>query len=751
MKTVSRAYKKSMKQILRNPSFVKIVFQNIDTSAATDGEWEDNGHEPFSELETLNYERTYGRTFATLELNRWALDGGLDIYNGNPVTDGFVSDIMSDTDGLFSTVPSLTREFTAIHSMAGLTVSFDTRCGEYPVILVVEFYLSGTLVDTLIMQNLTGSYITVSHPVAQYDKIVIYPTAILPQRRFRMECVLFGVTRQYENNEIISTAQSHDVDPLSRRLPDERFSFTILDFEHNYDPDNPQGIYAYVEEKSPVSITFGYQLSEGNIEWVKADRYLLNAKPSTRNDRVTFNATGLIGSMTDNYYKDVVGTKNLYDLAEAVLMDAGLTLTPSGAHPWKIDESLKTMYTTAVLPVNTHMSCLQLIAHAARCKLYTDDDNIIHIEPFTITMLERYNGTTSDNGHESFSEWESVDAGNTSDKSYTTLELNRWVLEEENQQEIVPDENADKLGYIGNGVSNANGSYGTLPVITRVFDNYCNLNALRIQFDTSADEWVRSLRVQYYRDSTLIDTQTVTDIDESEVSVTSALANEINRIEISILSASPYRRCRITKMCYRTSDFYLDFTTISERSQVITKIDQLKSISVSQYSYLVGDEAITLYNETTEETKLHVEFAQPAQNVQINVSGGTLESSEIYGRAVDLVMSAGTKTVTITGVPLTESVVTINTTVNATGEVDIEENPLITNEAMRIALTNHVIGYLSMRNTYDMSYRGNPEIEVGDLIGMQTRYTDDMPVLVLTDEITFNGALRGQIKAKGLN
>ena len=56
-----------------------------------------------------------------------------------------------------------------------------------------------------------------------------------------------------------------------------------------------------------------------------------------------------------------------------------------------------------------------------------------------------------------------------------------------------------------------------------------------------------------------------------------------------------------------------------------------------------------------------------------------------------------------------------------------------------------------MRNTYDMSYRGNPEIEVGDLIGMQTRYTDDMPVLVLTDEITFNGALRGQIKAKGLN
>lgn len=95
MKSVSDAYKSSMKQILRNRSFVRITFQNIDTSASSDGEWVDNGHESFSELETLNYERIYGRTFATLELNRWSLDGSLDTYNGQAVTDGFVSSYMS--------------------------------------------------------------------------------------------------------------------------------------------------------------------------------------------------------------------------------------------------------------------------------------------------------------------------------------------------------------------------------------------------------------------------------------------------------------------------------------------------------------------------------------------------------------------------------------------------------------------------------------------------------------------------------
>ena len=152
---------------------------------------------------------------------------------------------------------------------------------------------------------------------------------------------------------------------------------------------------------------------------------------------------------------------------------------------------------------------------------------------------------------------------------------------------------------------------------------------------------------------TLIDTQTVTDIDEVETFITSDLALQINKVVITVLSTAPYRRVRVGRMYYRTSDFFLDFTTITERTQVVTKIDQLKSVSVSQYSYIVAEEAITLYHEQTQEETLHVEFAQPAQDVSISVEGGEVISSEIYGMAVDMVLSAGMKTVTISGVPLT--------------------------------------------------------------------------------------------------
>lgn len=50
--------------------------------------------------------------------------------------------------------------------------------------------------------------------------------------------------KKFGNDDIVSIKESHDVDPLSRRLPQETMQFVLLDYEHNYDPDNPKGIYA---------------------------------------------------------------------------------------------------------------------------------------------------------------------------------------------------------------------------------------------------------------------------------------------------------------------------------------------------------------------------------------------------------------------------------------------------------------------------------------------------------------------------
>lgn len=748
MKSVSNAYKASMKAMLRNRSYVRITFGNVDTTAATDGEWESNGAASISEFETVDYAYQYGDTYVSLELNRWALDGkSLLVPTGEDVQDGFISSLMSDAEGNFTTPPVITREFSLKHIFPGLTLTFDTRQQEWPLEVTADFYLNGAVVDTQTV-SITSVQTTISTTATEVDKVTITFDRCLPYRRPRLENVLYGLNVQFVNKDIVSTQQKHDVDPLSRRLPTETMQFTILDYEHKYDPDNPAGIYAYVDKNSPIEIQFGYELPDGSVEWIKPDNYVLNAKPSAQNNQATFNGTGLIGSLTGTFYKSKLGSKSLYDMAQEVLLDAGLTLTEQGTNPWEIDEALKDMFTTAALPIDTHMNCLQLIAHAACCRLYTDDDNIIHIRPFGVTVIGIYNGVWADNGHVWFSEWDTIDKGNTAENTYVTFELNRWTLGGDSQI-ILPDSNAGQRGYISEAITGADGSFSNPPVFTKTFDVPHDLPILAIRFDTVLDEFPGAVQVKYYHDDTLLDTQTAT-IDSVEVYVSSNLAIECTKIEVTMIGNLPYRRGRVTKVYYRETDFTLDFTSIGENSQKISKIDELKSVSVARYSYTASNDASTLFEGTTTETELHVEFSGLAQDVQISVSGGTLVSSNIYARAADLVLSSGTKTVTITGKTLTENSVVVSYPVAQSGEIDKEENPLITNDTMCQALANHVKSYLQMRNTYEANYRGNPEMEVGDIIGLQTLYTDEMDALILVDEITFDGSLSGKMTVKGL-
>ena len=748
MKSVSNAYKASMKAMLRNRSYVRITFGNVDTTAATDGEWESNGAASISEFETVDYAYQYGDTYAALELNRWALDGKtLIVPTGEDVQDGFISSLMSDGEGNFSTPPVITREFSLKHIFPGLTLTFDTRQQEWPLEVTADFYLNGEVVDTQTV-SITSVQTTISTTATEIDKVTITFDRCLPYRRPRLENVLYGLNVQFVNKDIVSTQQKHDVDPLSRRLPTETMQFTILDYEHKYDPDNPAGIYAYVDKNSPIEIQFGYELPDGSVEWLKPDNYVLNAKPSAQNNQATFNGTGLIGSLTGTFYKSKLGSKSLYDMAQEVLLDAGLTLTEQGENPWEIDNALKNMFTTAALPIDTHMNCLQLIAHAACCRLYTDDDNIIHIRPFGVTVIGIYNGVWADNGHVWFSEWDTIDKGNTAENTYATFELNRWTLGGDSQI-ILPDSNAGQRGYISEAMTGADGSFTNPPVFTKTFDVPHDLPVLAIRFDTVLNEFPGAVQVKYYHDDTLLDTQTAA-IDSVEVYVSSNLAIECTKIEVTMIGNLPYRRGRVTKVYYRETDFTLDFTSIGENSQKISKIDELKSVSVARYSYTTSNDTSTLYEGTTTETELHVEFSGLAQDVQISVSGGTLVSSNIYARAADLVLSSGTKTVTITGKTLTENSVVVSYPVAQSGEIDKEENPLITNDTMCQALADHVKSYLQMRNTYEASYRGNPEMEVGDIIGLQTLYTDEMDALILVDEITFDGSLSGKMTVKGL-
>lgn len=284
----------------------------------------------------------------------------------------------------------------------------------------------------------------------------------------------------------------------------------------------------------------------------------------------------------------------------------------------------------------------------------------------------------------------------------------------------------------------------------RHFDVKHDIATLTIEFDNILNEYPYTIRAVFYEDSTVKDDQTITGITNYAVTITSNDARDINRIEISVLAMLPNYRIRVNRMGFYETDFTVDFNSIKEHTNKITKLEKLKNVNVNEYSYASQGSSSTLFQSTTTATTLHAEFGV-ASNVAISVSGGTLVSSTIYAQAADMVLSSGTKTVTITGIPQTEAFVTHTYNYNAVGDDDNEENPLITNETMADALAQHISDYLQLRNTYDFSYRGNPELECGDIIGVETDFASESYGLVLKDTLSFSGAWSGTLTVKGLD
>ena len=187
-------------------------------------------------------------------------------------------------------------------------------------------------------------------------------------------------TYTFTDKDIASVSKKEDVDPLSRRVPKETLSFSIFDFDGDYNPSNPIGKWSKLDENSKITIQFGFEISKGTIEWLSPDYYILDARPTVSSGVATFTASSELCKLTNKYYKGIYSNSNLYDLAVSVLEDAGIN-----SQNYEVDNSLKNMLTNAPLPVSTHLNCLQLIAHAARCTLKTVS-GVIKIEPFSSTI-----------------------------------------------------------------------------------------------------------------------------------------------------------------------------------------------------------------------------------------------------------------------------------------------------------------------------------------------------------------------------
>ncbi len=394
MYNVSDTYKEEILKPLREYSYIKIALGIINPESEGNETITTNGEQEYSDAtkildDTYVLEPNfYGRVYENgidLSGDRLLLDQSEDL-----VYQGYVSSHISNEFGVFEDKPMITIDFSEYVSFAGLTFTFDTYTGNHCSNITLKCYLDGELTqETSHTMSNALDYVQQGLPSGDgvLNKLeIIFDKTNKPFRDISLANLILGLSKRFEGADLKSANFVKDVDVITTKLPIESLSFTILDKSKEYNPENPTGLWEYLEEGQPITAELGYQLSDDSVEWVNMGTYYTQGVikvTSSHIPKVTFSAVSLLNSLTDSYYKGVYYEEGitLYEAAELMMEDLNLTLNADGSKKWKFNQEVMSKYTINIpLPYLTYRENLQLIASACMCVLYTDRDGCIVID-----------------------------------------------------------------------------------------------------------------------------------------------------------------------------------------------------------------------------------------------------------------------------------------------------------------------------------------------------------------------------------
>ena len=368
MYPVTAKWKEETEQTLRNPSYVRIVFGVTDPDAPGLSTQTDNGHLPYSDVDSVDVGTTAPSTYQTLERNRFILDGKNPLPpESNPIYQGYAGLTISGDAGTYTVQPLVKISFGDYVQFPGLTFQFDDSMGDYPnSFRILAKKDSVSVFDKTYSPDTT--YWEMADQIPLCNELSFYwLNSNIPHRRARLLSLVYGLVSRLGSDDIASCSSTKEIDLLSSKIPKQEFEFTLIDTQRRYDPENPSGLWEYLESRQPVNYQYGYELSDGSIEWIPWGLSYstgdFDVSKSGIAAEVSIKCVGLADHLTMTYDEGVYSAagRSLFDLATDVMKFAGFENTI------ELDNALKTIYTHNPLPSSKVNECLQLIANAGRC------------------------------------------------------------------------------------------------------------------------------------------------------------------------------------------------------------------------------------------------------------------------------------------------------------------------------------------------------------------------------------------------
>ena len=558
-----------------------------------------------------------------------------------------------------------------------------------------------------------------------------------------------------------------------------------------YNPDNPQSAVAYMEQGQQMKVIFGYDITgNGDIEWVPEITAYLKSWSATDTEAKFTMVDIFDWKLNGTYYKGEYRESgiSLYDLAIDVLEDAGMK-----PENYTVDTYLQNIIVYNPIPAIKHSEALQIIANAGRCVLSIDREGRVQIKSSFVPDMDATaefdvlcpSGTTfpgedtipmlniicpseaifpgdevfpmmvpEGDGETAFSWAANVVDGR--DKEAYAMASDNFSIVDGSLRFLPRDKDYLKnIGYVSEAVSDDDGNFEDIPVLSIRLEASYVCYALTIQFRNVAPKEFRI--VTYYQG------EMVEDIGVENPELTYTYSERLERfdaMDIMFEKAAPNTRIAVDNVLLGDStDYTLSRAYNLTDAPNATRQDKIKSIAIKRNIYRENpSEVKEIFSEelllTSAETEHTVYFSNPSYGLSVSVENAAakaqiLEKSNYFAKIKFSGASAGTTIkYTVNGYEYVVDEQYVRVLHNDTGSEISWNNPLISTTDQAKALEEWLASYYLGDVDYQITWNGDPRVDANDLFYLQLKGRDDTKIRAYQNELKFTGAWSGSLKAR---
>lgn len=242
-----------------------MTFVDVISSGATSFSKPAQLHDKTMELETR---------YATLEPNRWVLDGSFRIIPDDPQAIsgevGFVGDVLSGEDGSFASPVYAELTFSNVSVLQACSVYFSQDAVDgIAEDFSVAIYSGDQAVYT---KTFTGN----AAVFVSLDGFTVYdPTAIrvtvtkwsLPGRRMRIAEIIPGIYEQWTSDIIASLDIQMRGSFSCLSTPYGTCTIRMDNLDRRFEPRNKNGVFRSIEDRQAIPVAIGCEMADGSVEY----------------------------------------------------------------------------------------------------------------------------------------------------------------------------------------------------------------------------------------------------------------------------------------------------------------------------------------------------------------------------------------------------------------------------------------------------------------------------------------------------